>query len=307
MAAKEVYWHLPGFCYFRLLNQVLINMMKDYPDKFREGYQIGSVYGTFPGAIWNGGRVSFGLTSKRDMENILKIYNSRGIPVCFTWTNSLLEEKHLYDTYCNLIMRLADNGLNQVLVNTPVLEEYIRREYPRYPLISSTTKRITDLETLQAELNKDYYLVVLDYDLNHDQQVLQSIAPKADRIEVLVNEVCYPGCAMRAEHYRQQSRLQLEYDIHTGFPCPNQSKPRTFAECMERPAFITNEQISDYIDKGFRNFKIAGRGMPSDYVEESYLYFLVKDEHRAFIKGKIDGLLAQFKAAQQGFVQKKNT
>ena len=46
MAAKEVYWHLPGFCYFRLLNQVIMNMMKDYPDRFREGYRIGSVYGT---------------------------------------------------------------------------------------------------------------------------------------------------------------------------------------------------------------------------------------------------------------------
>ncbi len=306
MAAREVYWHLPGFCYFRLLNQVLINMMKDYPDRFREGYRIGSVYGTFPGAIWNGGRVSFGLTCKRDMENILKIYNSRGIPVRFTWTNSLLEEKHLYDTYCNLIMRLADNGLNQALVNTPVLEEYIRREYPGYPLISSTTKRITDLQSLREELERDYYLVVLDYDLNHDEGVLEAIAPWAGRVEVLVNEVCYPGCTMRAEHYRQQSQLQLEYDIHTGFPCPNQSKPRTFAECMERPAFITNEQIGDYIDRGFCNFKIAGRGMPSDYVEESYLYFLVKDEHRAFIKEKIDGLLAQFKAAQQGLVQKKN-
>ena len=162
MAAKEIYWHLPGFCYFRLLNQVIINMMKDYPDCFREGYRIGSVYGTFPGAIWNGGRTAFGLTSKRDMENILKIYNSRGIPVRFTWTNSLIEEKHIYDTYCNLIMKLADNGLNQVLVNAPVLEEYIRREYPRYPLISSTTKLMTDLESLQAELSRDEYLVVRD-------------------------------------------------------------------------------------------------------------------------------------------------
>ena len=223
----------------------------------------------------------------------------------FTWTNSLLEEKHVYDTYCNLIMELGDNGLNQVLVNTPVLEEYIRREYPRYPLISSTTKRITVLESLQAELDKDYYLVVLDYDLNHDECVLEAIAPQAGRVEILVNEVCYPGCAMRAEHYRQQSELQLAYDIHTGFPCPNQSTPRSFAECMERPAFITNEQIGGYIDRGFCNFKIAGRGMPQDYVEESYLYFLVKEEHRDFIRCKIDGLLAQFKAAQQGTGHKK--
>lgn len=306
MAAKEIYWHLPGFCYFRLLNQVIINMMKDYPDCFREDYRIGSVYGTFPGAIWNGGRTAFGLTSKRDMENILKLYNSRGIPVRFTWTNSLIEEKHIYDTYCNLIMRLADNGLNQVLVNTQVLEEYIRREYPRYPLISSTTKRITDLERLQAELSRDYYLVVLDYDLNHDEKVLEAIAPLAEKVEILVNEVCYPGCSMREEHYRQQSYLQLEYDIHTGFPCPNQTQQRTFRECMERPAFITNEQMESYIEKGFCNFKIAGRGMPQEYVEESYLYFLVKDESREYIRGKVDGLLAQFKAAQQGIGHKKN-
>ena len=169
MAAKEVYWHLPGFCYFRLLNQVIINLMKDYPEKFRDGYRIGSVYGTFPGAIWNGGRAVFGITGKNDIENILKIYNSRGIPVRFTWTNSLIEEKHLQDTYCNLIMRMADNGLNQVLVNTPVLEEYIRREYPDFKLISSTTKRITGVDGVLEELQKDYFLVVLDYDLNHNE------------------------------------------------------------------------------------------------------------------------------------------
>ena len=169
MAAKEVYWHLPGFCYFRLLNQVIINLMKDYPEKFRDGYRSGSVYGTFPGAIWNGGRAVFGITGKNDIENILKIYNSRGIPVRFTWTNSLIEEKHLQDTYCNLIMRMADNGLNQVLVNTPVLEEYIRREYPDFKLISSTTKRITGVDGVLEELQKDYFLVVLDYDLNHNE------------------------------------------------------------------------------------------------------------------------------------------
>ncbi len=291
MSARDVYWHLPGFVYFRVLNQIFINLMKDFPDKFRDGYKIGSVYGTFPGAIWNGGRVVFGITSKRDMSAVLNMYNSNGIPVRFTWTNSVLEEKHLQDTYCNLIMKLADNGMNQVLVNTPVLEEYLRKEYPNFKRISSTTKRIVDLATLQEELDKDYYLVVLDYDMNHDGGVLEAIKPHADRVEILVNEVCYPGCPKRTEHYRQQSQLQLEYDPYTTFPCPNQSKPRSFAECMERPAFISNEQIGDYIEKGFVNFKIAGRGMPLEYAKDSYLYFLVKDEYRDFIKDKVDLLL----------------
>lgn len=298
MAAKEVYWHLPGFCYFRLLNQVIINLMKDYPEKFRDGYRIGSVYGTFPGAIWNGGRAVFGITGKNDIENILKIYNSRGIPVRFTWTNSLIEEKHLQDTYCNLIMRMADNGLNQVLVNTPVLEEYIRREYPDFKLISSTTKRITGVDGVLEELQKDYFLVVLDYDLNHNEEALKKLGTYAGRIELLVNEVCYPGCVYRAEHYRQQLQMQLEFDVNTAFPCPNKTQQRSFKECMKRQAFISNEEIGDYIDKGFVNFKIAGRGMPVEYAKESCLYFLVKDDCRDFIRGKIDRLFEQFKSVQ---------
>ena len=292
---SEVYWHLPGFCYFRVLNQMLINMMEEHPDCFREGYRIGSVYGSFPGAIWNGGRTVQGIARKGEMEAILKLYNQHEIPVRFTWTNSLLEEKHVYDTYCNLIMRLADNGLNQVLVNRPVLEEYIRREYPRYPLISSTTKRIRDGEELCRELEKDYYLVVLDYDLNHDEKVLKAVEPFSSKIEILVNEVCYPGCSMRTEHYRQQSLLQLEFEKNTGFPCPHKTSERKFADCMNRPAFISNQEIGKLIERGFVNFKIVGRGMPMHFVLDSYMYYLVKEEKRDFIRGKMDRLLEQIR------------
>ena len=228
---REVYWHLPGLCYFRLLNQILINTMKDYPDKFRDGYKIGSVYGTIPGAIWNGGRAVFGISNKAEIERVIATYNQYGIPARFTWSNSLLEEKHVYDTYCNMIMKIADNGLNQAIVNQPVLEEYIRREYPSYKLISSTTKRMLDIETLKKEVEKDYFLVVLDYDLNRNEDVIKLLEPVADKIEILVNEICYPGCPMRAQHYREESRSQLEFDNRTDFHCPNHSQDRrTFEE-----------------------------------------------------------------------------
>lgn len=299
MAAKEVYWHLPGFCYFRLFYQVLMNMMKDYPDKFRDGYKIGSVYGTFPGAIWNGGRAVFGLAGKNDIDSTLKMYNQRNVPVRFTWTNCLLEDKHVYDTYCNLIMKMADNGLNQVLVNTPVLEEYIRKEYPNYPMISSTTKRITSLEGIKAELEKNYDLVVLDYDLNHNEEVLKELEPVADRIEILVDEVCFPGCTKRAEHYKQQSQMQLEFDVNTGFPCPNHTQKRGFVECMSRPSFISKEEIQSYIDRGYVNFKLVGRGLPLEYVKDSVIYYMVKDEEQEFIRKKIDDLFVQFEQAKR--------
>lgn len=289
--AKEVYWHLPGLCNFRVINQILLNLMKDYPSKFREGYKIGSVYGTFPGAIWNGGRAVFGTAYKGDIDRIIKIYNSRGVPVRFTWTNTLLEEKHNLDTYCNLVMKLADNGKNQVLVNAPALEEYIRKEYPGYAVISSTTKRLVDVSAIKEELAKNYHLVVLDYDLNKNEDVLKELEPVADKIEILVNEICAPNCPKRAEHYRAESLSQLEFDQTTEFKCPHQNAKRGFSESMKRPAFISNEEIGAYIDRGYVNYKIVGRGLSPEFLMDSYAYFLAKEEHREFIRNKMNQIL----------------
>ncbi len=289
---KEIYWHLPGLCAHRYLNIVLLNLMKQYPEKFREGYKVASVYGTFPGAIWNGGRTVLGSISEEDRGKIIKAYNDLGVPVRFTWTNSLLEDKHVDDAYCNSIMKQACNGVNQVLVNRDCLEEHVRKNYPEYPIISSTTKRMTDLQGIKDELQKDYHLVVLDYDLNHEEKVLKELEPYADKIEILVNEICYPKCPMRSQHYRDESKAQLENDAKSHFKCPNKSTPRVFSECMKRPAFISNEQIGEYIDRGYVNFKIVGRGLTPQFVLDSYLYFLVKDEERDFIEKQMKTILA---------------
>lgn len=296
--AKEVYWHLPGFCYFRFLNQIIINLMKDHPDCFKDGYKVGSVYGTFPGAIWNGGRAVFGTTPKEEISKLIQTYNNKGVPVRFTWTNSLLEEKHVYDTYCNLIMDLANNGMNQVLVNRPVLEEYLRREYPNFKYISSTTKRITDLDSFKNELAKDYFMVVLDYDLNHDEEVLKALEPEASRVEILVDEICFPKCPRRTEHYEDESRMQLEFSLGAPFECHNRSTVRGFEECKNRPSFISSEEIDSYVERGFVNFKLVGRGLPLPMVIDSYVYYLVKDEHKDFVRTRINETLEDIKRAQ---------
>ncbi len=294
----RIYWHLPGFCAFRNLNITLIDLMKEFPSCFHDGYRIGSCYGTFPGAIWNGGRTTLGFCSKNDIDRIIRDYNSRKVPVRFTWTNPLIEEKHLNDTFCNLIMNLADNGMNQVLVNTPVLEDYLRENYPGFKFISSTTKRITDPEKLMAELDKDYFMVVLDYDMNHDEDVLKDLEPMAERVEILVDEICFPGCPKRLEHYRDEAVKQLDFEIAKPFPCPNRQQTKSFSDCMNRPAFISNEEIKKYIDRGFINFKLVGRGLPQSLVIDSYIYFLVKEDKQDFIRKQISSRLADIAAKQ---------
>lgn len=288
---KKVYWHLPGMYINFYVNQIIVKLMNDYPDKFRDGYCVGSVYGTFPGAIWNGGRHVHGISSKREMSQIIETFNRYNVPVRFTWTNSLLDDSHVNDTYCNLIMDIADNGLNQVLVNSVALEEYLRDKYPEYKYISSTTKRITSLNGMKEELDKGYYMVVLDYDLNHNEEVLSALEPYADRVEILVDEICYPNCPKRTLHYRDESLRQLTFDTGTVFDCPNRKTVPSFEECKKRPAFISVEEIDGYIERGYVNFKLVGRGLPQEMVLDSYMYYLVKDEHREFIRNKIGNIM----------------
>ena len=284
---KEVYWHLPGLCSFFPVNSTLARLMKEEPYRFREGYRIGSVYGTFPGAIWNGGRAVFGIASKRDIIGITRIYNSNNVPVRFTWTNPLIEEKHIYDTYCNLIMELADNGKNQVLVNSQVLENYLREKYPNYKYISSTTKRITDLNGIRAELDKGFFMVVLDYDLNHDEEVLKTLEPYADRIEILVDEICFPKCPKRKDHYQDEGHAQLTFDRDEVFRCPNRNTMPVFKESMSRPSFIGNDDIGSYIDRGYVNFKLVGRGLPVTLLIDSYVYYLAREDEQKYVRDKL--------------------
>ncbi|MCR5502824.1 MAG: hypothetical protein K6F53_07430 [Lachnospiraceae bacterium] len=287
MEKQTIFWHLPGFCINFYLYQVLLRLMKTEPGKFQENYRIGSVYGTFPGAIWNGGRAVFGITSRSDMQKIIETYNREKIPVRFTWTNSLIEEKHLDDTYCNLIMETADNGMNQVLVNTKILEDYLKERYPDFLYISSTTKRLTDRELIRKELSGDYFLVVLDYDLNHDMEFLRTIRDEADKIEILVDEICFPNCPKRKEHYREESLAQLNFDKGTPFPCPNRTKTPSFEECKKRPAFISREEIPEYAGMGFHHFKLVGRGLPQSMLIDSLLYYLVKPGCEEEIRNRI--------------------
>lgn len=299
-----IYWHLPGLSVYRDLNSSIIDLMKEFPECFYDNYRVGSVYGTFPGAIWNGGRTVLGFCPKNEIEATIKLYNSKGVPARFTWTNSCIEEKHLSDTYCNMIMKIADNGMNQVLVNTEILENYLRENYPDFKFISSTTKRITDPGILYKEFEGDFFMVVLDYDMNHNLEVLESLQGVAKRVEILVDEICFPNCPKRKDHYKDESMRQLEFDVSKPFQCPNSQERKSFEDCKKRPAFISNTEIKDYTDMGFRNFKLVGRGLPQTLVLDSYFYYLVKDDSKEFIKNNLGRRLATL--ASQRAAARKN-
>ena len=90
--------------------------------------------------------------------------------------------------------------MNGVIVVSPILEQYIREKYPKYKITSSTCKRITDINKLNEESDKDYDIVVLDYDFNNKFDLLEQVKNK-EKCEILINACCQPNCPNRVKHY----------------------------------------------------------------------------------------------------------
>lgn len=229
------------------------------------------------------------------IKGTIKLFNDRNVPIRYTFTNPTLVEGDQNDRFCNKLCRYADNGVNEIICNSPILEEYIRKTYPNFPLISTTCKEIRDLDGLIAEMQKDYKLVVLDYNWNNNFEKLSQIPEEyRSRCEVLINPYCVPNCAKRGEHYKilgecqrsaskvgiNQLRTKPDRSIEAAFSVNCNNTYYNFYQIHKYSTFVPRENLEKYMELGINNFKIEGRTLNPVNVAESYVYYMVKPEHR---------------------------
>ena len=285
-----VRFHLPGLRQNYPLNMFWISLLKTHPEFFREGVEIGSVFGCFPIALWNGGR--FIVNDQCDakyISGVVKALNDAKVPVRYTFTSPVLDESDLDDPYCNYCMKVADNGMNEVMILSPILEKYIREKYPSFALNSSTCKEIRNVDDLNAELEKDYKYVVLDYNLNNHFDVIDGLK-SPEKLEVLVNCLCVPNCPRRGRHYKNMAQNTKTVIKNRELP-PEKRVPTEPWECeygdhgglyriRNYPTFVSVEAIWDeYLPRGINNFKIEGRTANLFSLIETYSYFMLKPEY----------------------------
>lgn len=292
----EINFHIPDFTNHLYLNTILINSISKYPEYFHDGLRIASVFGNFGGCVWNGGRFLGGVTDMDFVKHVAEAINSKNIPLRFTHTNPMLEKKHLGDPFCNQVMRMCNNGFNEVIVMSPILEEYIRENYPDYPITSSTCKQIENIDGVKEELKKDYRYVVLDYNFNNQFDQLEQIDEKdRARCEVLVNACCTPKCKRRGEHYRSIGLEQIaEWEHKKNMLSKKPFEAKGFAcEFMNNGPYAITDYVTyispqdifeKYLPMGFNNFKIEGRTLQDICLLEYYVIYMVKPEYQNKIR-----------------------
>lgn len=290
MTGSPIDYTLPDFTVGLKRNLVFAQLMRDCPQFFFDDVRIQSVYGCFPGCVVNGGRafVREPYTARR-IEATFEALDERGIAARLTFTNMLVEERHLEDPYFNLILdAAADHGAG-VIVYSDLVDEYVRSRHPHMERTLSTTREILDADELNRALGA-FDLVVLNYNKNKDLAFLDRIE-RTEGLEVMANELCNPGCPHRNEHYLHNSRDQLEGTV-TEFRRCNLSGKDFFKLAPTSPTILTNDDVRMlHARYGVPRFKIVGRGVAADVNLESYLYYLVRPEHRAGLRGALKAML----------------
>ena len=292
----KVNFYLPGLRKNFPINVTFIRLLREHPEFFREGVEIGACYGEFPTSLWNGGRVSRpDMCDEKFINMCINTINGLDVPIRYTYTNIVLEKEDLSDPYCNYCLKAAYNDMNGVILVSPILEEYVRENFPKMKIISSTCKCINGIDGVNKELEKDYDMVVLDYNLNNQYEELEKITDKG-RCEILVNAFCAPKCPARATHYKYISESQKTLVKNLRLPEDQRVpvKPWQFSGCksghnfysiLDFCTYVSPEDIwGKYVPMGFHNFKLEGRTDNIFSIIEMYCHYMVKPEFQGKVR-----------------------
>ena len=287
----KAFYHLPGLFEFVELYRAFLPLFYGRRDWFYDWCEIGSIYGAPADCLWGGGRAGFGEDRPEDAAALTREY---GISARLTFSNSLLRAEHLADKRCNALCALFEKGgevQNGVILASDLLLNYLRKNYPGFYFVSSTTKVLRDFSQLEAELDRpDFSFVVPDFRLNREFGRLNALssAQKA-KVEFLCNECCWFACPDRKACYENVSRKNLGEDC-ADHVCASPSAARgyRFSDAMKNPSFIGIGDIqNDYLPHGFSQFKIEGRSLGSAMILEFLLYYLTKPEYQLRVREEI--------------------
>lgn len=300
MEKHTAYYHLPGLFEFYDLYSVFLPLFRGHREYFYDWCEIGSVYGAPADCVWGGGRVGFG---EHEPREVLKLMQEYGVSSRLTFSNSLLCAEHLSDRKCNALCALfgeSKEPRNGVIIHSDILLEYLKKRYPEFYFVSSTTKVLTDFRQFMHEIEReDFSFVVPDFRLNKAFDKLNSLsASQKNKVEFLCNECCWFGCTDRKNCYENVSRKNLgENCPEHRCKAPNAGNGYRFSEAMKNPGFISVNDIRNvYLPMGFSNFKIEGRGLGSAVVLEFLLYYMTKPEYQLNVREEIylDSMLDLF-------------
>lgn len=277
---------LPGFFEKHKYVMSFLEYYNNHRAFFYNDRIIDSFYGTDYRLIWLGGRSVYPL-DLYDIEDLfadLEPYPE--IKIRHTFTNCLITEPIVKDYMCNLFVKKYIRPQDEVIINHPLLLKHFKKEYPKIPIVYSTTLDIKNIDKVNKITETNMYVV--NYNYNNDKEYLQQLQ-HPNNIELICAEPCIPNCPNRTKHYTSISKdvLNISFDDDDIIECPFKADMHTFNELMQLPHAITNERLKELEKQGFENYKISGRSIKVPQWLDTILYYLALPKYIDFIREQL--------------------
>ena len=285
---KQINFNFPDFVEGFLAYELFFNLKRNYPFTLNPDTRIHSIYGTLTNSVWNGGSVYIGgYTYTHDyLKKKFDWYNDNGVAIRIIATNPLVQEHHLKDTYANMIMQAADNGMNEVVVCSPLLEDYLRDKYPNFRYVKSIIASYE--ENKPVDLDDKYFLSCMMRAANNKWSYLDSIPmEKRDKVEFLCTDPCPDNCPRIKTHYHSMAESQITLGKSTAKlnGCSmNQLRGAMLPKSTTRKNVDANIELdlirSEYIPRNYSHFKISGRFNVGSIVTNIADYLIKPEFHK---------------------------
>ena len=285
------YFSIPGYIRQFPLVKILLEYYNQFPEYFIEGHKLDNVYDFPTSLIWNGGREVQNVINTSSIEEIMQWINTTNLQIRHVCTNVLIDENDIHDEECNSFLKKYARPHDAVTIFSPILEKYLKENYPQLDIIYSTTLNITDIEKVNELTKSNIY--VMNYNCNNDNEYIKKLK-HPENIEVVCAEPCQSHCQERSKHYLQLSKIYKHLPVDPK-DAPQHCKSAGFSgsadECVKQifslPHAITLDRVKELSDMGIQYFKISGRTNTPEVWFRIVCYYLIKPEYYDLVWNKL--------------------
>lgn len=216
--------------------------------------------------------------SMEELEQFVKTGLSYNIKTVYASNNLLIDIYYLethYDEIIQFVKWLNSIGINDIILASPLMMEFIKSEFPHMNIHCSTILEIRSIQQVKYFSTIAKRLILAE-EINRDFSLLKAIRKATDKeLEVLVNEYCVLHCPVRTEHFIIQGLANRRSKWIISCEKCKISKIYPFNVClpyMKRDLlhnlfarWIRPEDVEYYNKEiGISHFKIVGRTYPTE-------------------------------------------
>lgn len=261
----------------------------DKYDAFNEkfiGNRIIETYGQLSHSDLGSGRAGdhIPIVSKKNMAKYIDYSLKKKVKFNYTLNSTCLSNQEFSNRGASHLLKfleeLYEMGIDTMTVALPSLMELVKTSKYPIKIKASTVCHITNADKALSYKKLGVDRIVVDESANRDFGALKSIRNMfGDKVELIVNVICYKNCIYRMFHHNQMS-----HDISSNEKSVTYYSHRCMMKRCEKPSnllrmnFIRPEDLQHYVGIGIRYFKLQGRqAVQNGDIVESVKRYILED------------------------------